>query len=275
MSVGLGPQLALGSRSTVHAWGRDAVAKVPLRSTPDGWIELEAAYTVAVHAVGAPVPRLVGIEEVDGRATSIYQRVNGPSMWSRMVEQPSSIPDLARTLAAVQAQVFAVVPPVSVPDQRDRLACKVRVAANRVDASLLDALAQVSTNDVGGSRRRLCHGDLHPGNVILGRHGPVLIDWFDVSRGDPMADVARTMLLVSPETHGPSGPAHLPGATPALLAATTHAYLAAVAELRSLDQLDRWMAVEAVARVAEGVEPAGLLAIWDRWHDADPLIGAP
>ena len=106
MGVRLGAQLARGSRSTVFAWGRDAVAKVPLPSTPDGWIELEAAYTAAVHAAGAPVPRLLGHGVIDGRTVSIYERVDGRSMWEHMVERPGHIRRLARSLAELQAHVF-------------------------------------------------------------------------------------------------------------------------------------------------------------------------
>jgi aminoglycoside phosphotransferase (APT) family kinase protein len=42
----------------------------------------------------------------------------------------------------------------------------------------------------------VCHGDLHPGNVIMSPQGPVIIDWIDASRGDPLADVARSVLLL-------------------------------------------------------------------------------
>ncbi len=43
----------------------------------------------------------------------------------------------------------------------------------------------------------LLHGDLHPGNVLLGEAGPVLIDWTNASTGVRAADVADTWTLVS------------------------------------------------------------------------------
>ncbi|NJD59100.1 MAG: hypothetical protein FIA98_06850 [Anaerolineae bacterium] len=42
---------------------------------------------------------------------------------------------------------------------------------------------------------QLCHGDFHPGNILLTRRGPVIIDWIDASRGSPLMDVARSSLL--------------------------------------------------------------------------------
>jgi aminoglycoside phosphotransferase (APT) family kinase protein len=43
---------------------------------------------------------------------------------------------------------------------------------------------------------RLCHGDFHPGNILLGRSGPVIIDWIDSSIGSPLADAARTSIML-------------------------------------------------------------------------------
>jgi aminoglycoside phosphotransferase (APT) family kinase protein len=42
----------------------------------------------------------------------------------------------------------------------------------------------------------LCHGDYHPENVLMTRAGPVIIDWFTATCGHPLADVARTSLLL-------------------------------------------------------------------------------
>jgi Ser/Thr protein kinase RdoA (MazF antagonist) len=194
-----------------------------------------------------------------------------------MVERPSAIAALAKSLAELQAHLFTLVPPVALPAQHDRLTSKIRIAARRIDPSLLEALEHLPRSDVG---TRLCHGDLHPGNVILGRDGPVLIDWFDASRGDRAADIARTALLQSHAASGPNGPQHLVNATPELLEMTMRSYLAAVSELVPLGQgeLDRWTAVVAVARLAEGVEPDGLLALWDEWRSrhvsSSALLGA-
>jgi aminoglycoside phosphotransferase (APT) family kinase protein len=257
----LGNVVARGSRSTVYAWGRGAVAKVPDPSTPDGWIHFEALYTAAVREAGAPAPRLLGIEQVDGRAVSVFERIDGPSMWQEVCDRPDRCAGYGRLLADLQVSLFALVPPVSLPTQRDRLMCKIRRAADSVDRSLATASSILPRPD--GSPR-LCHGDLHPGNVILSPNGPVIIDWFDVSRGDPIADIARTSLLLLPEAE--SCPAHLPGPHTGPLAALAEAYLARVIRRLGVpgDRLERWRAVEAAARLAEGVSEEALLAIWQR-----------
>ena len=273
MGAKLGEQLATGSRSAVFAWGRDAVAKVPLESTPDTWIRFEAIYAVAVRDSGAPAPRLLGIETIDGRAASIYERVHGPSMWANMLEHRQQVPAHARALAELQAHLFSLTPPISLPSLRDRLTCKIRRAAARVDSELVAALDAIPPPD---GRTHLCHGDLHPGNVIMSRDGPVLIDWFDAARGDRLADIARTSLLISASAHGRTGPSHLPGWDRELLDLVHHSYHAAITDLIGPDpvELARWNAVVAAARVSEGVSTERLRAIWDTWRSAsDAQLG--
>lgn len=41
----------------------------------------------------------------------------------------------------------------------------------------------------------MCHGDYHPGNIILSPRGPVVIGWITACHGNAVADVARTVLL--------------------------------------------------------------------------------
>jgi aminoglycoside phosphotransferase (APT) family kinase protein len=265
----LGEVVARGTRSTVHAYGRGAVAKVPVPSTPEGWIRYEARYAEAARAVGAPAPRLLGVEQIGGRLASIWERAEGTPMWQLVVDRPDQSAALGRLLADVQHALLVLVPPVTLPRQHDRLVSKIRRAAATVDASLARALGFLPPQP---GTPRLCHGDLHPSNVILGRDGPVIVDWFDASRGDPIADAARSLLL----SDAASIPEHLPGADRATLETLTDAYLSRLREYLEIDDdlLARWQAVSAVARVAEGVPRGALLELWTRFEVADPVHAA-
>jgi aminoglycoside phosphotransferase (APT) family kinase protein len=256
----LGEVVARGTRSTVHAYGRGAVVKVPVPSTPDSWIDYEARYADAARAVGAPAPRVLGLEQIDGRTTSVWERAEGTTMWELVVERPRESAALGRLVADLQGALLALVPPVTLPRQRDRLVSKIRWAAATVDARLARAIEFLPPATGSG---RLCHGDLHPSNIILGGGEPMIVDWFDASRGDPVADVARSLLL----SDGASPPEHLPGADPITLEVLTDAYRTRLREHLEIDDglLARWQAVGAVARVAEGVPSASLLQKWTRY----------
>jgi aminoglycoside phosphotransferase (APT) family kinase protein len=256
-----GDVVARGSRSVVHAYGRGAVIKVPKPATPASWIRAEAEYVEAVRAVGAPAPSLLGVEQVFGRPASVWERVEGPSLWQEVVDRPDRSADVGRRLADVQLALFELLPPVTLPDQRDRLISKIRLSAANLDASLGVALELLPART---GTPRLCHGDLHPSNVIVSRDGPVIVDWFDASRGDRVADVARSSLTLL--AHGATTPSHLPGSDPRTLGVLTQAYLSRLQE--SLDfspgLLSRWQAINAAARLAEGMPPEPLLEVWRR-----------
>jgi aminoglycoside phosphotransferase (APT) family kinase protein len=49
----------------------------------------------------------------------------------------------------------------------------------------------------GGPGERLLHLDLHPGNVVLGPGGPVVVDWANAARGDRGVDVALSWLVLA------------------------------------------------------------------------------
>jgi Ser/Thr protein kinase RdoA (MazF antagonist) len=263
--------VARGTRSTIRACGRGAVVKVPDATTPDNWIEFEAEYAQAARTAGAPVPRLLGIERVAGRVASVWEHVRGESMWQRIVDTPARSAELGTLLGDVHEALFQLVPPVTLPSQHDRLAAKIRRAAATIDPVCADALGLLPAVRGGA---RLCHGDLHPSNIVMSPDGPVIVDWFDSSRGDPVGDVARSSLVLLAD--GADPPRHLPGADPATLERLTIAYLARIGEHREVpaDVLGRWQAVNAVARIAEGVTPDMLLEVWRCFQERSGLPSA-
>lgn len=255
----LGAPLARGSRSIVHEFGPGAVAKVPLPGTPEGWIRFEAIYTEAVAGCGVAVPRVLGIEVIDGRDVSIFERIDGPTMWDALLHDPSSARALGVQLAALHVQLLAVTPPITLPSQRARIRTKIAEAARHVDPSIARFAERIPEPS---GRVALCHGDFHPKNIILSNSGPVVIDWFDASRGDAAADVARTSILmrVSPESDTLTA-GHLPGASSTVLDALHTYYLDAVmtATSTSNDDIAPWRIVQIAARLSEGVERELLL----------------
>jgi aminoglycoside phosphotransferase (APT) family kinase protein len=268
MALQLGDEIARGTRSRVYSWDHDTVAKVPLDSTPDEWIQFEADYTAAVHAIGAPVPEVRGLERINGRLVSIFQKVRGPSMWDLTLADPDAAAGFGRQLAELQCRLFELPPPMALPAQRDRLACKIRHAARWVEPSAAAALPLLEAAPLA---TRLCHGDLHPANVLMTADGPVVIDWFDASRGEPVGDVARTSLLLGATSRGQLLPAHLPSATLAMLAELAAAHAGRIRELRAVDEdeINRWLRIELAARLAEGVAGDEYAAVWQRVLAAD------
>jgi len=103
---------------------------------------------------------------------------------------------------------------------------------------------------------RLCHGDLHPGNVLVASDRASVIDWANATRGVPAADYARTVLLLKRADP-------LPGTSPlfrGLMSAGRDMFARAYASTYRkqsqypLRQVRSWTIVHAAARLAEGID---------------------
>jgi aminoglycoside phosphotransferase (APT) family kinase protein len=174
----------------------------------------------------------------------------------------------ARDLAGLQAQFNQLTVP-GLHSGRDGLGHSIRSAPQLPEEQRVRALALLETLPNGTA---LCHGDFHPGNVLISTRGPVVIDWMTASLGSPWADVARSSLLL---TIGVKAAGDQVGLLIRRISGLFHrAYLGRYRTLVPDGQaeLERWQPVIAAARLAEQIEPerAALLQMID-----DPLGGAP
>ena len=123
------------------------------------------------------------------------------------------------------------------------------------DATRAAALRELAQLPMG---QQLCHGDLHPANILVTVDGPVIIDWVDVTAGNPCADVARTALLLRHSAL----PAELGAAERSYIVAhraqLLEAYLAHYCTLTGVSPaaVDAWQRVIAAARLSEGIADA-------------------
>ncbi len=93
-------------------------------------------------------------------------------------EAPEDIASLTSELVRVQRMIHVSGLPSDVPDLVSRLQRKVSACTAIDAADRSEAATAVDRLPRGAA---LLHGDLHPGNVLMGSDGPVVIDWFDAA----------------------------------------------------------------------------------------------
>ena len=114
---------------------------------------------------GYPVP---AIEEVsDDGFEMVMERIDGPSMVDAISKAPWTVRRQARTLADLHARLHEIPAPDFLPP------------------------APVGEGD------RIIHMDLHPLNVLVSPKGPVVIDWANACRGEPVVDVGVAWVLMA------------------------------------------------------------------------------
>jgi Ser/Thr protein kinase RdoA (MazF antagonist) len=185
----IGVRLGAGREAEVYAWGDDAVVK--LYRSGFGGHRAEAAALASLDGHGI-APRLIDTVDRDGRTGLVLERLGGSDMLSLLRRRPWRVPGLARVLARAHLAVHEVRAPGDLPGLRQVLAARINAAA--VPPRLRDHALRVLDGLPDGDR--LCHGDHHPGNVLVDADRVAVIDWPNAARGAPEADHARTMLLL-------------------------------------------------------------------------------
>ena len=249
MTARSGKPIALGRTAEIFAWDDEHILKLHREWCPRDWVEYELKIGRIVQDAGLPVPRLGELVEVDGRRGIVYERVDGVSMARMFQAKPWLLLHFTRLLAELQAAIHACPVPADLPSQREGFARAIRNAPN-LPSDLGDAALRALAVMPDGNQ--LCHGDFHADNVMMTARGPIVIDWMTARRGNPIADIARTLVLAT--TAVPPDPLLrlvFGVARSQLLAA----YLKRYFEVRRRDdaQLAAWRPIVAAARMNERI----------------------
>ncbi|MCC6299322.1 MAG: phosphotransferase [Anaerolineales bacterium] len=191
-TISLEQPIAHGRTADIHEWEDGFVLKLFHNWFPMEDIEYEQKIARAVHASGVKSPAAKEIVQVHGRNGLIYERINGETMFATLKRQPRKVFHFGKLLARYHIQMHACDFNADVPVQKQRLQNKIK-RADALPAELKPKLlAALETLPVGN---KVCHGDFHPDNILMTKNGSVVIDWIDATKGNPLADAARTSVL--------------------------------------------------------------------------------
>jgi len=244
-------KIAEGREAEIFAWEDGAVLKLYRRV--DHQPHNESASMAAAKAAGGPVPAVRGITTVDGRPGLIMDRVDGIDMLTQLSKKPWTVLGAGGVLGRAHAALHATVAPSELAPLRERLLAPIE-RSSHVPEHLREvgrrALATLPDGD------RLCHGDFHPGNIILSARGAIVIDWPNSVRGDPVADVARTIVMIEGGQLPPGSSAVLKTLDKIGRRIILRSYVAAYRRARPFDDalLTRWALPVAIHRLQDGID---------------------
>ena len=241
--------IARGRTADVYDWDEGHVLKLFHNWFGLEDIEYELRIARAVHASGVKTPAVKELVQVDGHNGLIYERANGESMLTVFQRKPWKALEHARILAKLHADMHDCVFEADVPPQHPKLRFKINHAQTLPEplkTSLLNALETLPEGN------RVCHGDFHPANVLLSENEATVIDWIDASRGEPLADVARTSIIIL----GAIATPQIPNLMLKVFINIFHsAYLREYFRLlpQNKNEYRRWLPVVAGARLSENI----------------------
>jgi len=245
----IGPKLGEGREAEIYTWGNDAVLK--LYRPGFGGHRTENLALAALDGLTV-VPRLIEVIERDGRIGLVLERLGGTDMLTLLQQQPWHVAGFGRALAATHLAVHRLTAPGELADVRELLTGRIG------DASLPAPLRgfALSMLDRLPAGNRLCHGDYHPGNVLISGGRQSVIDWTAAARGAPEADHTRTLLLLRWANPLPGTPLVFRALIAAGRSVLVRKYLRTYrqASPQPLQHMDLWLTANIAARLSEGID---------------------
>jgi aminoglycoside phosphotransferase (APT) family kinase protein len=261
-------KIAQGATAEIFAWGDMRVLKLFFDKMPRGMAQQEADLTNAVRASDFPAPTAYEVIEVDGREGIVYERLNGESFLYLLETKIWRAPRLLRTMGEIHAELHTHQAVDTIPALRLSLERKLAEApflSDTVKAKLLEHLVSLPDGD------KICHCDFHPLNILQCASQAVVIDWNDVKRGNPHADVARTLIILTERPTVQEVGWLLATLFPILQRVMINAYLQRYCHLTRTnpDEIYQWMPIVAAARLREpSAKHSQLQALIKKWYQS-------
>jgi aminoglycoside phosphotransferase (APT) family kinase protein len=261
-------KIAAGATAEIFAWEDNRVLKLFFDKMPRGMAQQETDRTNAVRASGFPAPIAYEVLEVNGREGIVFERLDGDSFLHLLQTEIWRAPLLLRTMAEIHAEMHTHEAVETIPLLRQSLEHKLANApllSDAVKAKLLEHLASLPDGD------NICHCDFHPLNILQYGSQAVVIDWNDVKRGNPHADVARTLIIITERPTVQEAGWLVATLFPLLQKIMIYAYLRRYCQLTQSTHRDimQWMPIMAAARLRESsAKHSQLQALIEKWYQS-------
>src|SRR3990172_4441033 len=161
-----------GREAEMCAWEDGAILRLLREPGAEQRNQGQAAAIEAARSRGVRVPALLGATTVRGRPGLIMERIEGPDLLTLIGRRPWTVFRVARICGEVHAQLHEIQAPRIIPPTKESL-------KRRIEGSdpLPQQLAEFALEVLDGLPEgdRLCHGDFHPGNILMAGDEPVLI----------------------------------------------------------------------------------------------------
>ena len=188
----LSTPIAEGRTAEIYPWDDRHVLKLYRDWCPPDWVDYESRIARGVYEAGVPSPAAGEIVEMNGRRGLVYERIEGISMLQAINARPWTMFGYARELAELHVKINQQSI-TGLPSYKQRLHYDIGNVQQLSEAqreSILGMLKALPDGD------QLCHGDYHPGNVLLTKNGPMVIDWMTACSGSRWTDVARSSMIL-------------------------------------------------------------------------------
>ena len=178
---------------------RSEFTKLYFKHVPASKVAYEFKATTFAYSRGIPAARALKEIQKAGRFGIVLNYEQGYNLADFLRANPLLIFKYAKKTAQLHLQIHT--------QKAKPLIAQEYSLSNSLDYALrnypnLNINKQQLLNSLIGEVARLCHCDFSPDNILVNVRSKkiIAIDWADASNGNPLYDVARTILLIQSPT---------------------------------------------------------------------------
>ena len=182
--------IAKRNNKTVY---RDGNRKIKVYNEDVSKVEVlvSALNQAKIEETGIKMPKLLGVENQDGKWVEITEYIEGTTLDDLMNEHPEKEDEYLEMFVDLQMSVHKTRAS-GLLQIKEKMMRKIEMTDfdDTVKYELQTRLESMPNH------AKVCHGDFNPSNIIVADNGEMyIIDWAHATQGNASADVARTYLL--------------------------------------------------------------------------------
>lgn len=185
-----GKMIGIGNTACVYEWEEGKVLKLFNLNYPEASIEKEFHNAMVIADLDFAKPKVYEIISYEDKKGIIYDRVYGESLLD-WVMKTGDVHKCASYMSTLHKAILKNKVS-NIPNYKDFLKSSITNASLTIDKHN-EMLQMINTLADGDA---LCHGDFHPGNILLSGEEAYIIDFMNICCGNFLYDVARTVYLV-------------------------------------------------------------------------------
>lgn len=183
--------IGLGNTATVYDWQDGKVLKLFKHGYPKEAVEREFHNAMVIRNMNFLKPKAYEIILCEERIGIIYDRVVGESLLD-WVMKTGDVYKCAIYMANLHKTIIQNKTS-NVPNFKEFLKYHISNESSSYVENKEELLKMIDKLPDGNT---LCHGDFHPGNILISNGNAIAIDFMNVCHGNFLYDVARTVFLI-------------------------------------------------------------------------------
>lgn len=187
-----GDVIGKGRTAEVIYWGNKRVLKLFYKDSPRNIIDYLFKVDTLVGKIFPNCPKALEIIEENGRIGIVYEFIEGILLRDLMGKKIKSVGKALRMLAEIHADMHKYEIN-DIHTQKNTLKLAIQQTNLLSDDQKMEITNYLEKLPDGNT---LCHGDIHPENIVVSKSKLYVIDWSNAYSGNSNGDVARTYYVL-------------------------------------------------------------------------------